>query len=101
MYLSGKGVARNYYVLLAIRECVCLIYGTGFMKHFLTGVATGLAIGYLIAPLSGKNTRSQLATAAKNQKMDLEDKWGRIESQWEKTVEQVRHLIETIKSFAP
>jgi gas vesicle protein len=71
------------------------------MKHFLTGVATGLAIAYLIAPHSGKNTRNQLATAANNQKVDLEEQWLRIESQWEKTVEQVRHLIDTIKSFAP
>ena len=71
------------------------------MKHFLTGVATGLAIGYLIAPHSGKNTRNHLATAANNQKMDLEDQWHRIESQWGKTVEQVKHLIDTVKSFAP
>ncbi|WP_020604871.1 YtxH domain-containing protein [Spirosoma spitsbergense] len=71
------------------------------MKHFLTGVATGLAIAYLIAPHSGKNTRNQLATAVNNQKVDLEEQWLRIESQWEKTVEQVRHLIDTIKSFAP
>ena len=71
------------------------------MKHFLTGVATGLAIGYLIAPLSGKNTRNQLATAASNQKKELEEQWLRIESQWGKTGEQVKQLIDTIKSFAP
>ncbi|WP_018621777.1 YtxH domain-containing protein [Spirosoma luteum] len=71
------------------------------MKHFLTGVATGLAIGYLIAPHSGKNTRNQLATAASNQKKELEEQWLRIESQWGKTGEQVKQLIDTIKSFAP
>jgi gas vesicle protein len=101
MYLPGKGVAGNCYVLLAINQYICLIDCTRLMKHFLTGVATGLAIGYLIAPHSGKNTRSQLATAADNQKKDLEEQWLRIESQWGKTVEQVKHLIDTIKSFAP
>ena len=71
------------------------------MKHFLTGLAAGLAVGYLIAPHSGKNTRKHLATAADNQKKEIEETLHRIESQWGKTADQVKHLIETVKSFAP
>ena len=61
------------------------------MKSFLTGIATGLAIGYLTAPRSGKETLSQLKNTADEQTKGLKD-------QWSKTVPQVKDLVETVKS---
>lgn len=63
------------------------------MKSFLTGLATGLAIGYLTAPRSGKETRDQLAEAANKQTEGLK-------GQWEKTTAQVNKLIDDVKSQA-
>lgn len=61
------------------------------MKSFLTGLATGLAIGYLTAPHSGKETRDQLKNAADEQTKGLKN-------QWDKTVSQVKGLVDTAKS---
>ena len=61
------------------------------MKSFLTGLATGLAIGYLTAPRSGKETRQQLTDAANQQTKGLKE-------QWSKTVSQAKQMVENAKS---
>jgi gas vesicle protein len=61
------------------------------MKSFLTGLAAGIAIGYLTAPRTGKETRDQLKTTADEQTRGLKD-------QWHKTVSQAKDLLETVKS---
>jgi gas vesicle protein len=61
------------------------------MNHFLTGLAAGLAVGYLTAPRSGKQTREQLKTTA-------DEKIKGVKDQWNKTVPQVKDLVETLKS---
>ncbi len=61
------------------------------MKGFFTGILTGLAIGYLTAPKSGKDTRDQLLEAANDQTKGLKD-------QWDKTVSQAKETFENVKS---
>lgn len=61
------------------------------MNHFLTGLATGLAVGYLTAPRSGKETRDQLKSTADEKSKGVKDKWN-------KTVPKVRDLVETVKT---
>lgn len=61
------------------------------MKSFLTGLATGLAIGYLTAPRMGKETRQQLADAADKQTKGLKEQWG-------KTVSQAKQVVEDVKT---
>lgn len=63
------------------------------MRGFLTGIAAGLAIGYLTAPRSGKETRDQLAASADEQTKGLK-------GQWDKTVSQVKETFENVKSQA-
>jgi gas vesicle protein len=57
------------------------------MNHFLTG----LAVGYLATPRSGKQTREQLKTTA-------DEKIKGVKDQSNKTVPQVKDLVETLKS---
>lgn len=61
------------------------------MNSFLTGLATGLAIGYLTAPRSGKETRDQLTEAVDKQTKSLKD-------QVNKTTGQVTKLVDDVKS---
>ncbi|MFD2574270.1 YtxH domain-containing protein [Spirosoma soli] len=61
------------------------------MKGFLTGLATGLAVGYLTAPRSGKETRDQLSSTVDKQSKGLKD-------QWSKASEQVTNLVNDVKS---
>lgn len=61
------------------------------MKSFLTGLATGLAIGYLTAPRTGQETRQQLADATDKQSKGLKE-------QWDKTVSQAKQVIEDVKT---
>lgn len=61
------------------------------MKSFLTGLAAGLAIGYLTAPRSGIETRDKLKKTADEQTKGLKD-------QWNKTVSQAKDLVETVKA---
>lgn len=63
------------------------------MKNFLTGVLTGVAIGLLTAPRTGKETRDKLTEAANKQTDDLK-------GQWDKTVSQAKELLENVKSQA-
>lgn len=61
------------------------------MKFFLTGLATGLAVGYLTAPRPGKETRDQLRAAANRQTRTLNE-------QWSKTVAQAKQLADSAKA---
>lgn len=60
------------------------------MKSFLTGLATGLAIGYLTAPRSGKEMRDQIKNTTDEQSKNLKD-------QWDKTVSKVRKQVNELK----
>jgi gas vesicle protein len=61
------------------------------MNHFFYGLAAGLAVGYLTAPRSGKETRYQLKSTADEKTKGLKDAWN-------KKVPQVKDLIETVKA---
>lgn len=45
------------------------------MKSFLYGLATGVAIGYLTAPRSGKDTRQKLTDIASDATKGLKNQW--------------------------
>jgi gas vesicle protein len=64
------------------------------MIRFVTGIATGLAIAYLTAPSSGKITRDSLVSFAK----DKVERYKQIKEELNKTVAQVKHLAEVVKS---
>ena len=59
------------------------------MKKFLTGLAAGLAIGYLTAPRAGKDTRQQLGEAADQQTKGLK-------GQWDDIVAEGKQLLDTV-----
>ncbi|GAB3544368.1 YtxH domain-containing protein [Spirosoma fluminis] len=61
------------------------------MKGFVTGILAGLAVGYLTAPRSGKETRDKLTDEANKRSKDLQD-------QWNKNVAQVKDGYEQVKS---
>lgn len=61
------------------------------MRGFLTGILAGLAVGYLTAPRSGKETRDKLTEEANKRSKDLQD-------QWNKNVAQVKEGYEQVKS---
>lgn len=63
------------------------------MKSFLTGLATGLAIGYLTAPRSGQETRRQLTDAANQQSKGLKDQWNKLASQAKQAVENAKSSL--------
>ena len=60
-------------------------------RDFLTGVLTGVAIGILTAPRSGKETRDKLKEEADKRTGDLKDQWG-------KGVDQVKQGYEQAKT---
>ena len=62
-------------------------------RDFLTGLLTGVAIGILTAPRSGKETREKLVEEANKRSGDLKD-------QWEKGVSQAKDQFEKVKDQA-
>ena len=64
-----------------------------YLAGLLTGLATGLTIGFLTAPRSGKETREKIADTAEEQTKGLKN-------QWDKTVSQAKESFENIKSQA-
>lgn len=60
-------------------------------RDFLTGIITGVVIGILTAPRSGKETRDKLTEEANKRSGDLKD-------QWEKGVSQVKEGFEQAKT---
>ena len=56
------------------------------MKNFLRGLAAGIAIGYLTAPRSGKETREQLS-----------DTMNGMKDQWDEAKTQLTGYIDDIK----
>ncbi|GAB3277252.1 hypothetical protein GCM10027347_51140 [Larkinella harenae] len=63
------------------------------MKIFLTGIITGVAIEYLTAPRSGKESRSQLSKTIDEQTKGVKD-------QWDKAVAQEKETVDSLKSQA-
>ncbi|AUD02908.1 YtxH domain-containing protein [Spirosoma pollinicola] len=62
-----------------------------YLSGLLTGLVAGLAAGFLFAPRSGKETRSQIAGAVTDQTKE-------VKNQWDKTKDQAREAIEHIKT---
>ena len=62
-------------------------------RDFLTGLLTGVAIGILTAPRSGKETRDLLVEEANKRSDDLKD-------QWEKGVAQAKDQYGKVKDQA-
>jgi gas vesicle protein len=62
-------------------------------RDFLTGILTGVAIGILTAPRSGKETREKLMEEANKRSGDLKD-------QWEKGVSQAKDQFNNLKDQA-
>lgn len=62
-----------------------------YLSGIVTGLAAGLAIGFLFAPRSGKELRKQIAGTVSDQTKEVEDKWN-------ETKAQAKDAIGTIKS---
>lgn len=60
-------------------------------RDFLTGILTGVAIGLLTAPRTGKETRDKLMEEANKRSDDLKN-------QWEKGVAQAKQGYEQAKT---
>jgi gas vesicle protein len=60
------------------------------MKLFLSGLAAGLGIGYLMAPRSGKETRDQLSQAATKQTEALKDRWSDVSAQVKQSINDLK-----------
>ena len=61
----------------------------------LIGLGTGLAIGYLTAPKSGKETRADLKAKADEMKTQADKKAAEVKKQGEKVYEDTRKQVET------
>lgn len=55
-----------------------------FASGLLTGALLGLAVGILVAPRSGKDTRKKIAGAASQQADELANKWDDAKSETRK-----------------
>ncbi len=70
-------------------------------RDFLTGVLTGVAIGLLTAPRSGKETRDKLKEEADKRTGDLKDQWSKgvdqVKQGYEQTKDQVNQYTEKAK----
>ncbi|HLL95645.1 MAG TPA: YtxH domain-containing protein [Spirosoma sp.] len=69
-------------------------------RDFLTGIITGVVIGILTAPRSGKETRDKLTEEVDKRSSDLKDKWesGSLKDQWDKGVTKAKDGFEQAKS---
>lgn len=56
----------------------------------LAGVTLGLAAGILLAPRSGKDTRSQLAEAVNDRTESLSDQWNRTAAKAKETFDSAK-----------
>ncbi len=63
-------------------------------RDFLTGILTGVAIGILTAPRSGKDTRDKLTEEANKRSADLKDQWEKGVSQAKDTFEQTKSQVQ-------
>lgn len=59
-------------------------------RDFLTGILTGVAIGILTAPRSGKETRKMLTDEANKRSEDIKDQWDKGVAQAKEGYQQVR-----------
>ena len=67
---------------------------------FIKGVLTGLAIGYLTAPRSGKETRDKLTSNAKDWQGQINDGIDQVKSQVDQLTGQAKSTINEYKSKA-
>ena len=69
-------------------------------RDFLTGILTGVAIGILTAPRSGKETREKLVEEANKRSVDLKDQYGKVKEQAGQYVEQAKDQFDKVKEQA-
>ncbi len=73
-------------------------------RDFLTGILTGVAIGILTAPRSGKETREKLVEEANKRSEDLKGQWEKgvtqAKDQFGKVKEQANQLVGQAKDQA-
>lgn len=62
-----------------------------YLAGLVTGLAAGLAVGFLFAPRSGKETRKQIAGSVNDQTRE-------VQHQWDKTRSQVRETVANLKT---
>jgi gas vesicle protein len=62
-----------------------------YLSGLITGLAAGLAIGFLFAPRSGKDLRKKIAGT-------VEDQTKGVQEQWHKTKAQAKETIDSIKT---
>ncbi|WP_420151762.1 YtxH domain-containing protein [Spirosoma sp.] len=62
-----------------------------YLAGLLTGLLAGLTVGFLFAPRSGKDLRKQIAGTVNDHTKD-------VQQQWDKTKEQAKQTIATIKT---
>ncbi len=61
---------------------------------FFKGILTGLAIGYLTAPRSGKETRDKLTEGAKDWQGQLNDGINQVKSQVDQLTGQAKNTVD-------
>lgn len=67
---------------------------------FFKGVLTGLAIGYLTAPRTGKETRDKLTSGAKDWQDQINDGFGQLKSKVDDLTGQVKDTVDQYKNKA-
>lgn len=70
-------------------------------RDFLTGLLTGVAIGILTAPRSGKETREKLVDEANKRSEGLKDQFNQVKDQakdqFEKVKQQANQYVDQAK----
>ena len=69
-------------------------------RDFLTGILTGVAIGILTAPRSGKETREKLVEETNKRSEDLKDQYGKVKEQASQYAEQAKDQFGKVKEQA-
>lgn len=67
---------------------------------FIRGVLTGLAIGYLTAPRSGKETRNKLTNNAKDWQGQINNGIDQVKSQVDQLTGQAKNTVNEYKNKA-
>lgn len=70
-----------------------LLDNSQFTSGLLAGALVGLAVGILVAPRSGKDTRKKLAGAASQQADELADKWDDAKSEAQKGIDTIETKV--------
>ncbi|MVM37013.1 hypothetical protein GO730_03985 [Spirosoma sp. HMF3257] len=72
-------------------------YGKSTLLTMVTGVATGITIGYLTAPQSGRKTRQKLANTLEEQTHGFTTG---IKDEWNKTIAMAEEVVTNLKAEA-